>query len=165
MPGFADIVYPFEVARGESRALQLTLLPAAAVPGGFVYVAAGEFWFGDGDEQLRTQFLDTAPLHRRATDGYFIARDEVTFREWIAFLAASPASERMLLSPRAGSTAARCSCARTTSVGRLVFQPATQRYTARAGEAIVYAGARRSRVRIGWIFRSAASRPRTRNGT
>ena len=32
---------------------------------GFAYVPAGEFWFGDADEQLRTQFLDTVPLHRR----------------------------------------------------------------------------------------------------
>jgi len=80
-PGFANIVYPFEVGRGEPRALQLGLLPSAAVPAGFVYIGAGELWFGDGDEQLRTQFLDTAPLHRRATDGYLIARNEVTFRE------------------------------------------------------------------------------------
>ena len=150
VPGFADIVYPFEIARGESRALQLTLLPAAAVPGGFVYVAAGEFWFGDGDEQLRTQFLDTAPLHRRATDGYFIARDEVTFREWLTFLAASPASERTLLSPRAGSTRGSVQL-REDDVGwQLVFQPATQRYTARAGEAIVYAG-RKTLARQDWL--------------
>jgi formylglycine-generating enzyme required for sulfatase activity len=150
-PGFANMVYPFEVERGESRALQLALLPSAAVPAGFVYIDAGEFWFGDGDEQLRTQFLDTAPLHRRATDGYFIARNEVTFREWIAFLTATPASERPLLSPRAGSTRGSVQLREDEEGGwQLVFQPATQRYTARAGEVIVYAG-RKTMARQDWL--------------
>jgi formylglycine-generating enzyme required for sulfatase activity len=111
------------------------------VTAGFIYVGAGEFWFGDGDEQLRTQFLDTAPLHRRATDGYLIARNEVTFREWIAFLAATPAGERALLSPRApGGTRGWVQLREDESGWQLVFQPATHRYTARKGEPIVYAG-------------------------
>ncbi len=150
-PGFADVVYPFEIARGESRALRIALLPGAAVPRGFVYVAAGEFWFGDGDEQLRTQFLDTAPLHRRATDGYFIARDEVTFREWIAFLAATPAQERALLAPR-GSAPTRGSIELREDAGgwQLTIQPATQRYSARTGEPIVYAG-RKTLARQDWL--------------
>jgi formylglycine-generating enzyme required for sulfatase activity len=140
-PGFTNMVYPFEVARGDSRTLQLALLPATAVTAGFIYVGAGEFWFGDGDEQLRTQFLDTAPLHRRATDGYLIARNEVTFREWIAFLAATPAGERALLSPRApGGTRGWVQLREDESGWQLVFQPATRRYTAREGEPIVYAG-------------------------
>jgi len=151
-PGFADMVYPFEVARGESHALQLALLPNAAVPAGFVYVSAGEFWFGDGDEQLRTQFLDAAPLHRRATDGYFIARNEVTFRDWIAFLASMPAQERALLLPR-GSAPTRGSIQlREDDAGgwQLTIQPATQRYSARAGEPIVYAG-RKTLARQDWL--------------
>ena len=150
-PGFANVVYPFEIARGESRTLQITLPAADAVPAGFVYIAAGEFWFGDGDEQLRTQFLDTAPLHRRATEGYFIARDEVTFREWIAFLAATPADQRALLSPH-GSAPTRGSIQlREDADGwQLTIQPATQRYSARAGEAIVYAG-RNTLARQDWL--------------
>ena len=133
-------------AKGNGRAL----LPSAAVPAGFVYIGAGELWFGDGDEQLRTQFLDTAPLHRRATDGYLIARNEVTFREWIAFLTAAPASERPLLSPRAGSTRGSVQLREDEGGWQLVFQPATQRYTARAGEAIVYAG-RKAMARQDWL--------------
>ncbi len=150
-PGFADVVYPFEVARGESRALQLALLPRTAVPTGFVYVAAGAFWFGDGDEQLRTQFLDTAPLHRRATDGYFIARNEVTYREWIAFLEATPPGERIELSPRASAPTRGSVRLREEASGwQLTFQPATQRYSARAGEPIVYAG-RKTLARQDWL--------------
>ena len=149
-PGFANMVYPFEVGRGESRALHLEMLPSAVVPAGFVYVGDGSLWFGDGDEQLRTQFLDAAPLHRRATDGYFIARNEVTFREWIAFLTATPASERRLLSPRAGSTRGSVQLREDDGGWQLVFQPATQRYTARAGEAIVYAG-RKTMARQDWL--------------
>ena len=51
-----------------------------------VCTARRKFWFGDADESLRTKFLDTAPMHRRRTDAFLIARHETTYREWVEFL-------------------------------------------------------------------------------
>jgi formylglycine-generating enzyme required for sulfatase activity len=80
--------------------------PAAdsAVPEGFVYVPPGEFWFGDADEQVRTQFLGTVPIHRRHTEAYSIARRETTYAEWIAFLDALPSPERARYLPHASAS-------------------------------------------------------------
>ena len=64
------MVHPFEIESGEQREVDLRLPPSPAVPDGFVYVPAGEFWFGDADEHLRTQFLDTVPIHRRRTERF-----------------------------------------------------------------------------------------------
>ena len=86
-----------------------------------------------------------------ATDGYFIARHEVTFREWIAFLAASPASERAPAVADASAPTRGSVQLREDEAGwQLMFQPATQRYTARAGEPIVYAG-RKTLARQDWL--------------
>ena len=93
-PGLAHVVHPFEVRRGEQVTVDLPLPKAAAVPHGFVYVPTGEFWFGDGDELLRSQFLGAVPLHRRRTDAYLIAQHETTYAEWIAFLEALPRAQR-----------------------------------------------------------------------
>jgi serine/threonine protein kinase/formylglycine-generating enzyme required for sulfatase activity len=154
--GFADLAYPFEIARGERRVADLTLPPASAVPSGFVYVSAGDFWFGDADEELRTQFLDTVPIHKRTTGAYLIGRNEVTFRDWVAFLENLPPSERSRLSPDASSAATRGALRlrRDDDGWQLVFQPAfqpsVQRHFAHVGEPVVYA-ARKVMVRQNWL--------------
>ncbi|HET6149219.1 MAG TPA: bifunctional serine/threonine-protein kinase/formylglycine-generating enzyme family protein [Polyangia bacterium] len=149
-PGYADTFYPFELHRGEHLELELGLLPASAVPEGFAYVPPGDFWFGDADERLRTQFLDTVPIHRRYTAGFFIARHETTYREWIQYLEALPAAERShhLLDV---STALRGSLQLRPVAGEwhLTFQPTSLRYDARAGDPFVYAG-RGQRTRQDW---------------
>jgi hypothetical protein len=91
-PGLARVLYPFEIKRAHSVAVDIELPRAAAIPDGFVYVPASEFWFGDGDEQLRTQFLNTVPIHKRQVGPYLIAQRETTFGEWIEYLNALPAA-------------------------------------------------------------------------
>src|SRR5687768_17980485 len=63
---------------------------------GFIYVPPGAFVTGShGDDRMRKDFLSAAPPHRIETGGYFIARHEVTFAEWIAYLRAlSPEEDR-----------------------------------------------------------------------
>jgi formylglycine-generating enzyme required for sulfatase activity/tRNA A-37 threonylcarbamoyl transferase component Bud32 len=149
--GHEDVAYPFEVRPGQRVVVDVTLPPAGAVPAGFVYVPAGEFWYGDADEQLRTQFLDTAPLHRRSTGAFLIARHETTFREWITFLDSLPPARRDRLSPDV-SVSTRGSMRLSYGAGgwQLAFQPTTQRYEARQGEPIVYQG-RKLRARQDWL--------------
>src|SRR5204863_7142028 len=71
--GLARVIYPFEVRRGEEVVVEVSVPASSSVPEDFVYVAPGDFWFGDADEQLRTQFLGTVPIHHRRTGGYSIA--------------------------------------------------------------------------------------------
>jgi formylglycine-generating enzyme required for sulfatase activity/tRNA A-37 threonylcarbamoyl transferase component Bud32 len=150
-PDGAQIVFPFEIGRGAHLAIDLTLPRAAQVPDGFVYIAPGEFWFGDADEQLRTQFLGTVPLHRRRTDAYLIAKNETTYGEWIAFLNTLTPVERARYAPNV-TTAVRGSLRLRDQAGdwQLAFQPTTQRYVARVGEPINYLG-RKHRARQDWI--------------
>jgi formylglycine-generating enzyme required for sulfatase activity len=150
-PGHAPVLYPFALGAGQRREIQLYLPPSAEVPTGFVYVAPGEFWYGDADEQLRTQFLDAAPLHRRSTDAYLIARAETTFREWIAFLDSLPAAQRTELIPDTASNMRGSLRLKGGADGwQLSFQPTSVRYTARVGEPVVYLG-RKQRARQDWL--------------
>jgi formylglycine-generating enzyme required for sulfatase activity len=151
-PGLAHVVYPFELRRGERIAADLRLPSAASVPEGFVYVPEGDSWFGDGDEQLRTQFLDTVPLHRRHVDSFLIARHETTYAEWIPFLDSLASPERERRAPDV-STAARGSLRLSRSHGgawELAFQPSTRRYAAEAGQSVVYEG-RDRQIRQDWL--------------
>jgi formylglycine-generating enzyme required for sulfatase activity len=139
--GQAEVVYPFDTRRGERVTVDVTLPKPSAVPEGFVYVAAGSFWYGDADEQLRTQFLDTSPIHRRQTGAYLVARHETTYRDWIVFLDAQTPAERERHLPEV-STAARgwIRLRRADAAWQLAFQPATIRYAARVGEPVTYVG-------------------------
>jgi formylglycine-generating enzyme required for sulfatase activity len=150
-PGLAHMFYPFEVPRAERVVVDLKVPKAAAIPRGFAYVAPGRFWFGDADELLRTEFFDTVPIHVRDTDGFLIGENETTYGEWIAFLKALPAPERSKHAPNI-SSALRGSLSLTEDAGgwRLTFQPGNKRYTAAAGEPIVYSG-RSERARQDWL--------------
>jgi formylglycine-generating enzyme required for sulfatase activity len=154
--GLARVVYPFEATRGQQITVDLKLPPASSVPGDFVFVPAGAFWYGDADEQLRSQFLDTVPIHRRQTDAYLIAKHETTFAQWIAFLDAQPAAARAKLAPhvssltRGGAGAASLRMFEDDGGWRLEFQPTGRRYAARAGNPVVYVG-RKTNVRQDWL--------------
>jgi formylglycine-generating enzyme required for sulfatase activity len=149
--GIARVFHPFEVRRGERTEIDLALPAASSVPDGFTYVPPGEFYFGDADELLRSQFLGTVPLHRRRSGAYLIANHETTFREWIAFLEALPASERPSNLPDVSIT--RRGSLRLKAVEgswQLAFQPGTTRYVASAGESVQYVG-RARRARQNWL--------------
>jgi formylglycine-generating enzyme required for sulfatase activity len=148
--GLAHVTFPFEIQRGEQTVVDLSFPAAASVPDGFVYVPPGDFLFGENDEQLRTQFLDSVPLHRRRTDAFLIARHETTYQEWIAFLDALPVAERDKYAPNV-STAIRGSLRlrEVDDAWRLVFQPTTERYSASSDQPIAYQG-RHQRERQNW---------------
>jgi len=149
--GLARVAYPFEIRRGERVEINLVLPAAGAVPKGFLYVPPGPFWFGDGDEILRTQFLDAAPIHRRRTGGYFIARYETTYRDWIAFLDGLSPAERIRHAPSVAGTAQGALVLRPNADGwHLAIQPASRRYEGRPHQLISYEG-RNRRARQDWL--------------
>jgi formylglycine-generating enzyme required for sulfatase activity len=149
--GRARVVYPFELRRAERRVVDLALPAASAIPRGFIPVAPGTFWYGDADEQLRTQFLDAAPIHRRTTKAYLIARHETTVQDWIAFLDDLPAAERARRTPAVkGTFRGAVALAHGADGWRIVIQPASRRYQAKLHEPIAYEG-RSRRQRQDWL--------------
>jgi formylglycine-generating enzyme required for sulfatase activity len=98
--GRAAMAFAVLVHRGEAVDLNLKLPRDGAFPRGFVYVPPGRFLFGTSDEDLRTSFLDTVPLHETETKGFLIGADEVTFANWIDFVEQSPSGERRDLMPK-----------------------------------------------------------------
>jgi formylglycine-generating enzyme required for sulfatase activity len=125
-----------------------------------VFIPPGEFWFGDIDEKLRTDFLDTVPIHRRSTGSYLIARHETTYRQWIAFLDELPAAQQSAHAPDVASAhKGSLKLGRSGGSWQLTFHPTSQRYTARAQEPFVYVG-RTRRAEQPWLdFPVAAISP------
>jgi formylglycine-generating enzyme required for sulfatase activity len=127
-------------------------LPAGPLPDGFVYVPPGTFLYGStAEEALRRDMFKAPPQHPVRTAGFFIARTEVTFAEWLAYLRALPPAERAARLPRVSGE--RGGLAVTELPGgrfALSLQPTTQRYAAAEGEPIVYPG-RKQRARQDWL--------------
>lgn len=134
---------PLLLHRGESLALRVYLPAAAETPAGFAYVPAGRALFGAvGDESIRTKIFQTVPQHEITTTGYFIARTETTFSEYLEFLDALPPELCEQHRPRSrSSTSQEEFNLRKDSLGiwTLTMSPAApQLHTARLGQLIAY---------------------------
>ncbi|WP_434421270.1 nSTAND1 domain-containing NTPase [Nannocystis pusilla] len=141
--GREPIFYPVLLKRAEQRRLALDLPPAAAIPAGFAFVAAGASLFGSADEDtIRRKFFFAAPQHEVVTGSYAIARRETTYRDWIAFLDDLPAAERALRTPgvEADKFHVGVRLEPLEPGWRLVMKAGEATYTARAGEPLKYAG-------------------------
>jgi serine/threonine protein kinase/formylglycine-generating enzyme required for sulfatase activity len=139
-PGHVPARLPVLVARGETLTVRVALPTIASAPPGMLYVPPGRFLFGSGDSsEIRRQIFNTVPLHAVSTGDYFIARYEVTFAEWIAFLDELAPDERRDRSPR--STITVTSVALTEIAPkrwRLSLAPTTRTYTAETGQQLHY---------------------------
>lgn len=98
----AGVVHlPLLLEPGREEKHRFVMPPPAAVPDGFLFIPPGPVLFGHaGDDGLRRFFLNAEPLHRLETRGFFIARHETTFAQWLEFLQALPPAERRLRAPR-----------------------------------------------------------------
>jgi formylglycine-generating enzyme required for sulfatase activity len=143
VPGRPEVRAPVAVGRGERLTVRVPV--PAEVPAGYVFVPAGRFLYGSSDvEDMRTTMMSAQPLHMASTDAYLIARHEVTFGDWIAFLRDLPPDERVRRRPHTLETV-------STHVGafvdlteprpdrfRLTLQPTSRAYTADADQPIRY---------------------------
>lgn len=125
------------VARGERTELAVEL-PAQPIPDGFVYIPPGSFLYGtSADENVRTDFFGTVPLHARSTGAFAIARHEVTIADWLAYVDANPGAPV----PHIPASASGALVIERDGTGwKIAFQPQAQRYAAGWGEAIAYRG-------------------------
>jgi formylglycine-generating enzyme required for sulfatase activity len=125
------------VERGKTS--ETTVEPPRAVPEGFIYIPPGTFQFGsNADEGDRIEFFDTAPLHARTIGGYAIARDEVTIADWLAYVTANPTAPVPNIPAQAAGLLVIDRAADGT--WQIAMQPQSQRYSARWGEPLAYAG-------------------------
>jgi formylglycine-generating enzyme required for sulfatase activity len=149
VPGRPEVRYPLVLGRREDYRISIPI--PGHVPEGFVYVAPGRFLYGCAVETIRENF-HAQPEHAVTTDGYFIARHEVTFGDWLAYLEDLPAAERpdripqVDIEARSGVEIGRRGSA--LELRQLVggeWQLRLRGYQAREGEPFVYRGrARRS---------------------
>ena len=94
-----SVLYPVLLRRGER--LEVRVPMPAAVPEGYAYVAPGRFLYGSAEEEsIRINMMPSPPIHQVSTGGFLIARHEVTYGEWIAFLQSLPLAERARRRPR-----------------------------------------------------------------
>jgi formylglycine-generating enzyme required for sulfatase activity len=151
-PGRVPARLPVLLARGETLAIRIALPAASAAPPGMIYVPPGRFLFGSAEssDSLR-QVFNAAPLHEVATGGYFIARYEVTFAEWIEFLDALAPDERRRRSPRSNNAVSSITLTEIAArTWRLSLTPTTRTYSAEAGQRLHYA-ARAKRADQDWL--------------
>jgi formylglycine-generating enzyme required for sulfatase activity len=150
-PGLAPVVFPFELQPGERLPVELSLPAASAVPTGFVFVPPGPFWYGDADEQWRTQFLNAVPIHRRRTDAYLVATVETTYGDWIAFLEDLPPDQRIRRGPAITASLRGAVSLRQTAAGwQLTLQPSARVYKATVHDRITYPS-RNTRASQDWV--------------
>lgn len=117
--------------------------PPVAPPPAYVYVPTGAFLYGSAaDEEARRSFLTTVPLHPRTTLAFMIARHEVTFGEYLAFVDALPAGDRAARLPHVPISpgAAGVVVERSGDGWQLVLQPMSVTSTAAWGNPVRYAG-------------------------
>jgi eukaryotic-like serine/threonine-protein kinase len=141
--GRPEVRAPVLLERGED--LALTVPVPAEVPAGYVFVPPGRFLYGSSDnEDMRRTMMNAQPLHPVSTGGYLIARHEVTFGDWLAFLRDLPASERTARRPHTPEApSAHASASVELAEPRpahfvLRLQPTSRTYTGEPGQPIRY---------------------------
>ncbi|MGE0867421.1 MAG: SUMF1/EgtB/PvdO family nonheme iron enzyme [Kofleriaceae bacterium] len=138
--GHATVRLPILAAAGETIRAAIVLPRSGAVPRSMIYVPPGRFLFGSADSSdLRRGFLNSPPIHEVTTDGYLIARHEVTFGDWIEFLDDLPPTERRRRVPSSQTPQSSLSLVELAPRRwRYSFTRATRTYTADMGESIRY---------------------------
>lgn len=150
--GATEQLLPVMVHRRE--ALSLSVHPPAAVPPGFTWIPAGRFVYGStADESARRSFYEAQPAHERYVHGFFIAKQEVTYGEWIEYLESLGPAERTARMPGAAGQGAingkQRLERRADGSYRLTIQPAGVAHVADRGELLRFA-ARAERTAARW---------------
>ena len=96
-----------------------------------------------GDESVRREFYEAAPLHQTHVDDFLIARHEVTFADWITYLQHLSLQEQAARLPKIVSNLGTADTANLKLERRgdrwhLAMAPITRRYSAWEGDFIHY---------------------------
>ncbi|MFY1827727.1 protein kinase domain-containing protein [Myxococcus fulvus] len=151
-PGRVPVRVPILLRPGESFSQEFTLPERTQVPEGFVYIPPGRFLQGASEsEYLRRAFFFAPPLHEVETGAYLIARHEVTFGDYIAFLETLSPEERAARMPGSRRRLTVVDLAREPDGRwRLNLRPASASYSVLDGEPLRY-GKRSRRAEQDWL--------------
>ena len=155
MPGRVSVVYPVLLHRNDLVNISIDLPSANAVPEGFIYVPKGLSLYGSRDVEAVRQLLDSEPIHPVETGPYLIARNEVTYGEYIEFLGAQSAERRAEFLKAGVAGPARLE-ELADGRWRLMFSVVSEDYVAESGAPIVYKG-RNQRASVAWERLPAAA--------
>src|SRR6185312_5656121 len=100
-PGRYPTRLPLLLDHGDAQAIEIPLPAVADVPPGFVFIPAGVSRLGSAEVDGVRRALLAEPEHPATVEAFFMEKLEVTFGEYLAFLAEIPAAERALRRPRA----------------------------------------------------------------
>ncbi|MFH0900499.1 MAG: SUMF1/EgtB/PvdO family nonheme iron enzyme, partial [Pseudomonadota bacterium] len=92
--GRKTVRYPVQLRRGEEERASLVMPDAGTAPPGFQYVAAGWSLLGAADAEPSRRALAAPAEHRVWVGAFWIAEHEVTFGDYLAFLANLPSEEK-----------------------------------------------------------------------
>jgi formylglycine-generating enzyme required for sulfatase activity/predicted Ser/Thr protein kinase len=151
LDGHTTVLYPVLLGRGEDTQVRIELPPSASVPDGFIYIPEGRLLYGtDGQEEIRVSF-NAEPMHAVDTGPFLIARNEVTYQEYLAYLEALPADKRstLLAASKAESSDVPHLTELPQGVWQLELNTGIRLYTAKSGERLTYEG-RNQRTTVVW---------------
>jgi eukaryotic-like serine/threonine-protein kinase len=103
LPGRYTTRYPFKVDRGEARTIHIVLPRVADVPEGMIYVPAGRFLYGSGDDETTRGLFTHQPMRPIELPAFLIARAETLWKDYLVFLRALPEAERLAHTPPGAS--------------------------------------------------------------
>jgi serine/threonine protein kinase/formylglycine-generating enzyme required for sulfatase activity len=148
MPGKVAVGYPVALGRGESLSVNVALPQGELVPEGFVYIPAGRFVYGSRDVEPIRRMMRAEPAHLVTTGPYLIARHEVTYADYLEYLAALPPEQRAATLKAAAAGPVQLQ-ERPESGWRLVLTVGAEVYTLDRGSPLIYQG-RKQRARVIW---------------
>jgi len=93
--------FPVLLGRAQDEQVEIPLPASADVPQGFVLVPAGVSLLGAADVEGVRAALSAEPEHAVHVDAFAIGAHEVTYAQYLEFLAALPAAERTARRPHA----------------------------------------------------------------
>ena len=102
-PDRAATRLPVLLEPGQETRVELPLPNASAIPSGFLFVPAGTTIVGSADVEGVRAALVAEPEHATHVGSFSIASHEVTFGEYLDFIASLSAAERATRVPRAGA--------------------------------------------------------------
>jgi formylglycine-generating enzyme required for sulfatase activity len=150
--GRAAVDAPVWLARGDDVAVDVPI--PESVPEGFAYVPPGRTMFGSRDPDDVRRFFKAIPMHAITTGAYLIAKHEVTYGDWIAFLDDLPEKDREEHTPNlgaSGTTGGRVILRRDTQGWTLELSPTDPVFVARQGEPIRYTERPPHRTEQDWL--------------
>jgi serine/threonine protein kinase/formylglycine-generating enzyme required for sulfatase activity len=151
-PGYAEVRYPFTVARQGHTRVEVVLPRAQAVPPGFVPVLEGTSLFGSAaEDSQRRGFFHAVPMHAVHTPSFLVARWETTFADWMDYVGALTPQERGARMPRVAQGGFQGALGLREAGGswELTYQPSATLFRVRGGQPLSYQG-RQSRQEQDW---------------